>query len=348
MKPKLKDIAAKARVSITTVSMVLSGKGRISENVRKLVFDTADELGYRRKTIKMSTVNQFETYGTIGIIVSIDEDWAFIWGFIRPILEELERSLKKEGKNTILIPIHHNSPVEEIIQKISIPQIDAVISLHYGNELFLSTLEKMSIPSILVMNNHFQDRFYSVLVDDIQCAYEGTMHLINLGHKNLAYVECERQDLPVLLNDRFFGFRKAIEESRIPVPNDQVVRFELNDLISLKKQLSAIFRKSPGKSPTGIFCLDDDIAMRVIKVLSELNISVPEDVSIIAPGDVLDYSQSHIPQITTMRINTSYMGKIIYQMLMNIMEHKPEDLHVLKVKHQLVKRGTCAPPRSVS
>ncbi len=344
MKPKLKDIAAKAQVSITTVSMVLSGKGRISENVQKLVFDTAQELGYRQKTIENSTMNQSEAYGTIGIIVSIDEDWAFIWGFIRPILEELERSLKKEGKNTILIPILHNSPVEEIIHKVSISHIDAVISLHYGNDLFLSTLEKMSIPSILVMNNHFQNRFYSVLVDDIQCAYEGTMHLVSLGHKKLIYVECERQDLPILMNDRFFGFRKAIEESGISVPQNQIVRFELNNIDTLRKQLSSLFSKTPGKSPTGIFCLDDDIAMRVINVLSELDIRVPEDVSIIAPGDVLDYSQSYTPQITTMRINTSYMGKIIFQMLMNIMEHKPEDLHVLKVKHQLVKRGTCAPP----
>jgi len=346
MKPKLKDIAAKAQVSITTVSMVLSGKGRISESVRKLVFDTAEELGYRRKSVVKSPMNQSDTNGTIGIIVSIDEDWAFIWAFIRPIIEELEQSFNKDGRNTILIPILHDSPVDEIINKVIISQIDAVISLHYGNEQFLSTLERMSIPSILVMNNHFQDRFYSVLVDDIQCAYEGTMHLVNLGHKNLAYVECERQDLPVLLNDRFFGFRKAIEESGIMVPQDQIVRFELNNIETLRTQLSKLFRKAREGSPTGIFCLDDDIAMRVINVLSELDIRVPEDVSIIAPGDVLDYKQSYIPQITTMRINTSYMGKIIYQMLINIMDHKPEDLHVLKVKHQLVKRGTCAPPRS--
>jgi DNA-binding LacI/PurR family transcriptional regulator len=63
-----------------------------------------------------------------------------------------------------------------------------------------------------------------------------------------------------------------------------------------------------------------------------------------APGDVLYYNKSFIPRITTMRINTTYMGKIIYQMLMNRMEHRPEDLHVLKVKHQLVRRGTCCPP----
>ena len=42
-----------------------------------------------------------------------------------------------------------------------------------------------------------------------------------------------------------------------------------------------------------------------------------------------------------MRINTTYMGKIVSEMMQNRINHKPEDIHVLKVKQQLVRRGTC-------
>lgn len=344
MKPKLKDVADKAQVSITTVSLVLSEKGRISESVRQSVLDTARELGYRRQEKIQPEPLIMSKTNTVGIIVSIDEEWAFIWGFIRPIIEEIEQSLNQDGRNTILVPIHRKSSTEEIINKIKQSRIEAVISLHYGNETLFSALEEMEIPTIIVMNNNFQDKFYSVLVDDIQCAYEGTMHLVGLGHKNLAYVECERPDLPVLLNDRFFGFRKAIDECAITVPEENILRVELNNINEMRSRLSVLFGKKSEDRPTGIFCLDDDIALRVMSVLSELDIRIPEDVSLIAPGDVLDYSQPLIPRITTMKINTTYMGKIIYQMLMNRMEHQPKDLHVLKVKHQLVRRGTCAPP----
>jgi len=345
MKPRLKEIAEKADVSITTVSMVLAGKGRISKDVRQSVWDIAHGMGYQRK--KTGSSNSAKKSSTIGIIISIDKEWAFIWGFLRPIIDEIEQNLRTEGKNTILIPIHHNAPTEEIFNTIIQSGVVSVISLHYGNEALLSSLEELDIPTILVMNNNFQDKFYSVLVDDIQCAFEGTMHLVGLGHKNIAYIECARPDLPFLLNDRFFGFRKAMEECAMKMPDDWILRFDLDNREDLKSKLTGLFSGQLSDRVTGIFCLDDDIALRVINILTEMNVRIPEDVSIIAPGDVLDYSQSFIPDITTMRINTAYMGKIIYQMLMNRMEHKPEDLHVLKVKHQLVRRGTCCPPEQL-
>jgi DNA-binding LacI/PurR family transcriptional regulator len=280
----------------------------------------------------------------VGILFSIDEIWAFIWAFIRPIIDEIESSLRHDDRNTILIPIRRNSTVEEILSKVVQSRTEAVISLHYGNDRLFETLEDLDIPIIVVMNNNYQDRFYSVLVDDIQCAYEGTRHLISLGHERLAYVECERPDLPVLTNDRFFGFRKAIEEAGIQVPEQRVLRFDLNDIATLTARLERWFSEPRNQWPTGIFCLDDDIGVRVISVLRSLGVRVPDDVSLVAPGDVLDYSQNHIPKITTMRINTAYMGKIVYQMLVNRLEQKPEDLHVLKVIHQLVRRDTTQEP----
>jgi len=337
MKPKLKDVAKKAGVSITTASMALSGKGRISEEVRINVTKAARELGYTRK--HPAEKKTADSSHTVGIFISIDYEWVFIWHFIRPIIVEIESNLKNDRKNITLIPIHRTSSDEEIIRKVIESRVEAIISIHLGNENLMSRLEQLEIPTILVMNGNFQDKFYSVLVDDIQCAYEGTMHLIGLGHRNIAYAECDRPDLPVLLNDRCFGFRKAIEEAQIKVPGDNYIRFDLNDIDELEKKLSNLFSK-PNR-PTAIFCLDDDIALRVITVLSGMGIKTPEDYSIIAPGDVLDYNLNHIPKITTMKINTTYMGKIVYQMLMNRLEHKPEDLHVLKVKHQLVRRGTC-------
>ena len=116
MKPKLKDVAKKAGVSITTASMALSGKGRISEDFRKTVINAARELGYTRK---QSAHKQNETSShLIGIFVSIDSEWDFIWHFIRPIIVEIESNLRSDKKNTTLIPIHSSSSDEEIIRKV--------------------------------------------------------------------------------------------------------------------------------------------------------------------------------------------------------------------------------------
>jgi len=192
---------------------------------------------------------------------------------------------------------------------------------------------------VLVMNGNFQDTFYSVCVDDYQGAYEGTLHLVKLGHRKIAYVEAERPDLPMLLNDRFIGYRKAMEEYGLEMPEEFIIRFELSDREELERKIAAAFKK-PDR-PTAIFCLDDEIALRVYFILENLGFTIPKDVSLIAPGDVLDYEQHYYPQITTMKINTTYMGEIVALMVQNRINHNPEDIHVLKIKQQLVRRGTC-------
>ena len=62
----------------------------------------------------------------------------------------------------------------------------------------------------------------------------------------------------------------------------------------------------------------------------------PDDVSLVAPGDVLDYSLPLMPQITTMRINTMLLGRIAANLMFERMKNGHEEVHVLKVKEQLV------------
>lgn len=335
MKPKLKDVAQAAGVSLTTASLVLSGKGRISEEVKQKVLEAVEELGYVRKNRSINS----GTIKNIGIFQSIDYEWGFIWVFIRPLIEEIDRNMRALGINTVLIPIKRSDTKQQLLEKVQKADVRAIVSVHYGNAQLFTALEESDIPVVVVMNGNFQDTFYSVCVDDYQGAYEGTLHLIKLGHRKIAYVEAERPDLPMLLNDRFIGYRKAMEEYGLEMPEESIIRFELSDREELERKITAAFKK-PDR-PTAVFCLDDEIALRVYFILENLGFTIPKDVSLIAPGDVLDYEQHYYPQITTMKINTTYMGEIVALMVQNRINHNPEDLHVLKIKQQLVRRGTC-------
>jgi len=139
--------------------------------------------------------------------------------------------------------------------------------------------------------------------------------------------------------DRFIGFKKAVEEYTLHFLDEMRIKTDLNNSDDLERKLHGLLSKS--EKPTAIFCLDDDLALRVIAVLHKLRLSVPDDVSIIAPGDTLDYRSIHVPQITTMRINTSYMGELAGQLIMKRIQHKSEEIKVLKVKEQLVERKSC-------
>ncbi len=336
MKPKLKDVASIAGVSMTTASMVFSNRGRISEETRIKVLNAAEFIGYSRKKNNTSSLN---AVANIGILYSVDPEWAFILPFIRPIIADIERELKKIDLNTVLIPFHHDAEDEEITDKLESIECKGVFSIHFGKESLFLHLENRGIPVIVVMNNNYQSKFYSVCVDNFQGAYEGTTHLINLGHRKILFMDYHRQDLPLLSSDRFIGFKKALDENGIDFPDSYKVFYNSNNTDQCRDDLAELFNND--NQPTAIFCLDDDIAGRTMQILNHLGLKVPEDVSIMAPGDVLDYSMPYIPQITTMHIDTKYMGRIAAQMMINRLTHYPEEVHVLKVHQQLVERGSC-------
>lgn len=340
MKPTLKDIAAAADVSVTTVSLVLSGKGRISETVRAGVMDAAGRLGYGKKPL----VAVGSKLPTVGILLNIDPQWAFVWGFIRPIIAEIERIFAEKTYKVVLFPIYEGLSEELVLNRIRSSGCAAVFSLHYGSDRIFSALESQNIPVIVIMNGNFQDRFHSILVDDFQGAYEGTMHLIKLGHQDILYVGTERINLPKLTTDRYYGFRKALEEAGLPADPQRCLNCEASNTQFLEASLKSLF--TAARRPTAVFAIDDDMAIRIAALLKPLGLRIPEDLSIIAPGDLLNYADPFVVPISTLRIDTKLMGKLACDMMLRRLSGDDEGVHVIKVKQQLVQRGSTRPQGS--
>ena len=108
-----------------------------------------------------------------------------------------------------------------------------------------------------------------------------------------------------------------------------------------RKYLRLIARPVP---PTALFVIDDELALSVHQVLHEYGLTVPGDISIIAPGDVLDYSKPYVPQFTTMRINTEAVGSTTGELMVNRIKHSRHKWYGLKVNQELVDRGSCSSP----
>jgi LacI family transcriptional regulator len=193
----------------------------------------------------------------------------------------------------VIVPTWYTSDVENTVAKILANEARAVFSIHYGNEKLFGQLEGMGIPVVVVNNNNYQDTFYSVCVDDFQGAYEGCLHLVRLGHTAIGYVDFPRPDLPAIVADRFIGFQKALGEFGIPFDASRRLTVPLDDRHALRDGLRRLF--SEGEKSTALFVHDDYFAARVISELAGLGLKVPQDVSVLAPGDVLDYGDPFVP-----------------------------------------------------
>lgn len=335
-KVTLDDIAKHVGVSPATASLALSGKGRVSEQTRRAVANAARELGYARKTAEGCSD---EAGTTVGILYMVDYRWAFAWVLIQPIVVEIIKNLEAEGYTPVLIPVRTTEDLDTVYHRIINSGVVAVLPIHYGNQILFIRLEDRGIPVVVVMNSDFQTKYYSVCVDDFQGSYEGCSYLLRLGHRNIAFVDGERRDLPLLSRDRYFGFYKALAEAGVEFPEEYYVKVDFSDGRTISEALDSLL--SLPQPPTALFALDDDLGVRLYDVLQKRGISIPEDMSMIAPGDVLDYRLPHTPAITTMRINTTLMGRITAQLLLNRLKHRQEDIHVLKVNQKLVDRGSC-------
>ncbi len=337
-KVTLKDVAEAAGVSITTASFVMTGKGRISTDIRQKVLEAVETLGYRKSN---KSEPEVKPQSVIGILFSIDAEWAMTFGFVRPILESIDSFFSIRGHTVVIVPISEHLAADEIFRRIDSLGCQGLFSLHYGNDALFTKLESRGTPVVLIMNGNFQSRFSTVCVDDFQGAYEGAIHLLQAGHRKIVFIDIEREGLPMLSIDRFIGFKKAIDEFDVPISDIERLTYDPRDHEYLRNRLRATF--AVPEHPTAIFALDDDIAARTLSVLTELKILVPKDVSLIAPGDLNDYSQEHTPRISTMQIDTSLMGTIACGIMENRLNRSAAGINVLKVKQQLILRGSTRP-----
>lgn len=335
---RLKDVARRAKVSVATVSLVLSDKGRISQEVRGRVRETAASMGYRPR----SAARGRAAGATVGILCA--EDRQYEWNFIRPTLLELEHAMRQRGHTPVLIPVGSRADPEKTVQQVKDSGVRAVFSLQISAGAVFSGLREHGVQVVVINTSGFQDRLDSVCVDDFQGAYEGTRYLLGLGHRSVAFVEYARPESPAVVADRFIGFRKALDEQRVGFPLERRVTVPFMDLARLEKKMGALFTRAgrpAGARPTAIFAHDDYLGLYVIEVLRRMGLSVPGDVSLVAPGDVLDYGLPMMPQITTMRIDTALLGKIAANLMFDRMRSAEPGPHVLKVKEQLMRRASC-------
>ena len=327
---KLSDIAEKTGVSTATVSMVLNGKGRISNQIRKAILDTAKDLGYQK--LKIASGNSW------GILLPIEDFWDNVWHFIKPTLHNILKVASEKNIAYSIIPVYTENSPDYVYQMLQSQNISSVFSFHYGSKELFEKLENNNIQVVVINNSRFQEGYYSICVDDFQGAYEGTKHLLQKKHRKIAYIDYPIKTLPNLSSDRFFGFLKAVEEFEVDIPNEWHVTVEFDDIPEMKTRIENLINQK--NAPTAFFIHDDILANRIIHILGELGKRIPGDFSIVAPGDTLNYSSPEVPQITTMSINTGLMGKYAAEMMLERNQGKYTESHVLKIHQQLIIRGS--------
>lgn len=337
----MKDIAERSGVSVATVSLSLNGKGNISREVRARIAAVAEELGYL-KNIHASSMAGQKSYH-IAVLVPERDEKSFDWYLMRNIMISVEETITTEHYYPILLPVDYQQKSREIVEKVVRSGAGAVFSINFGTREHFRQLEDRGIPVVLLNESRYAQEFHSVTADALYGAYEATRHALAAENPRLIYVDYRRPKATGIVYDRRAGFEKAVNDATDDVDTEFLTIENLDDNTLVEETAERIGAMVESRS-LSVVAHDDFLAAMLYAHWSRMGIRVPEQISIVSPGDTLNYTIPFIPQITTLRSDTELMGTLGGQMMMRRLSGKSTRIENLKVQHIFADRGSCRAP----
>ncbi len=204
----LKDIARELKVSVTTVSFVLNGKGKekgISETVSEKILKYVEEIGYKPNQLARSLRT-----GRSRIIVFMVEDISN--SFFARLARLIEDIAYEKGYRILFCSSENDDrKSRELIDLFLERQVDGFIIIPSpGNQDTLEKLQKQNVPAVL-FDRYFPELQSSyVVINNEESAYNATRHLIGNGFRKVAFITIDSEQKQ--MQDRLNGYRKAVQE----------------------------------------------------------------------------------------------------------------------------------------
>lgn len=329
----IKDIARLAGVSHSTVSRALRNHPLVNPDTAKRIALLAQKHGYRPSAIARSLVTQ-RTF-TIGVVVTNISD-----PFVAGVVGGIEEVASAQGFSVFLANANADPEQEvRVVESFDDHRVDGIVvtSSRVG-ALYVPLLSRRHVPIVLLNNQHPSQFAHSVVIDSYQGSFDGTRHLLDLGHRRIAFLgdRFGRQSD----TERFDGFRAALHSAGLRVSRQFVVRGDgraegaiaaMGDLLTLPH------------IPTALLCYNDMSAVGAMQRIRAAGLSVPNDISVVGFDD-LHISQFLNPPLTTIRQPMFEMGRMAMDTLIAILSGNAQQQNI-KVPGTLIVRGSTAPPK---
>jgi LacI family transcriptional regulator len=271
-KPTMNEVAREAKVSLGTVSKVLNGKVTVAEELRKRVLAACSKLNYQRNQIAASLRSR-ETH-TIGIIVP-----DILNTLYAALVEKIENLASSAGYTVIIVATGENSErAQARIGLLRERQVDGMIVMSsLESSDLLATAVGAGMPCIVVDRINEDNPFPSVATDNVDATYQGTKHLLSLGHRKIVFAVTS----PHLWNtqERISGFEQAMREAQAKA-DVRVVGLTVQEA---QISLSNLFR-SPDR-PTALFTGNNIVTLGAVCAQLECGLSIPDDMSLLSFDD---------------------------------------------------------------
>ncbi|SFR88387.1 LacI family DNA-binding transcriptional regulator [Anaeromicropila populeti] len=329
-----KEIARVLQLSEAAVSMALNNKPGVSTETRKMIIETAQNMGYDFTRISKTSENH-SIKGNIAFIIykkygAVVDD--------TPFFNQLTESIKQTCQK-LRYKLHINylyGDLESQTDSLSIYDGILLLATEMKKEDF-GSFSKLKTP-IVVLDTYLQSLDYDcVLINNFQGAYQAAMYLVEQTRTQPGYLHSSYSIGN--FDERADGFFKAIRDCGMSLSNSQI--------LALTPSLSGAYHDmliqlNQGVIPfCGYFADNDYIAAGAMKALHEMGYQIPEDVSVVG-FDNLPFSNVLVPSLTTINVPKQYMGEVsVERLVQNISSPKKPPIKI-QISTSLIKRKSVA------
>ncbi len=340
MKVGLKQVAARAGVSVSTVSRALSGGARVDPRTRERIRAAMQALNYRNAPTAEDLVSK--PTRLLGFLMPEDMQSMGTDNSIYASVIGAARDAAGEEGYGITIATYTNSGQVLSVGDRLLSQKSLDGALLYRTRLPDESFERfrdLKLPFIVIGRLFERDPFHCVGVDNKQCGYLATRHLISLGHEHIAFINGPRNLSPSVC--RLDGLRQALREAQVAPHEEWMV--DCNYDPTLAFEIASAWMKSP-EPPTAILGANDRVAWAIIRAVQEQGLAVPEDVSVVGFDDATE-SEHCTPPLTTVSLEWKQMAEIATKMLIQVLRRRVIRQVYIALEPRLVVRESTSSPR---
>jgi len=336
MPVNVRDVAARAGVSVGTVSNVLNRPDKVAADTVHRVTEAIAELGFiRNDAARQLRAGRSKTIGLVVLDVR------------NPFFTDVARGAEDQAALaglTVTLGNSDENPERETkyLDLFDEQRVHGVLISPYADITErLIALRKRGIPAVLVDRSSGDLSFSSVSVDDIEGGRIAVEHLIEQGHRRIAFVGGPMGITQV--TDRLAGAHDAIaqhEDARL-----EVVTIEALSVIAGRQAGASIVDRAPEDRPDAIFAANDLVAMGVLQALMmQARVRVPDDIALIGYDDI-DFASAAVVPLSSIRQPSALMGQTAVEILLEEADDASTPPRQVVFKPELVVRESTSATR---
>lgn len=332
MSVTLKQVADRAKVSISTVSRVVNNIQTINPKTRERVLRIARELNYSPNRIAKSLV-EGRSYTVEMLLPTFSENNSPEAEYFYRLITGILSATQARSYNLLIKPrLLTDDPSKNWFD---FPADGYIIALPAMEDFVLRHLDSLRKPAVLVNNR--LPAFNWVDMDNVAAGMRMTEHLIKLGHKRIMYVGGFRDNQNSI--DRLNGYKKALDKYGIAFDENLVHYANFMQLDGYQLMSRLLDDKSAPRF-TAVFSANDLMAYGMINAAKEKGVKVPGDMAI-AGFDDISTSEYFDPPLTTFRVPLVEEGKKAANLLIEQIETRSQNTHGVEIAGEIIVRKSC-------